>query len=243
MNCPVAIARCCTSVVVKSALIVLRILPSFLMKRYFVSSSFWMLSCCASSDVISSSLQWVSVSFKIIDEVWYLPFDLSTLVLTPTDDGFQLFAELFSATSAVSNSRWIFPWLFLKAWSKFCLGKHPANSLLIFMLFSKILRYVLSTRRLSTRRIWSFVVLLFWRIGLLFRMFRLANAVKMPTSLVSFARFWMAPEFELGSCLLRRTFVSSHPLSNWTYYRHLKLRLCSAWCFWTIPREQRTWQT
>ena len=58
------------------------------------------------------------------------------------------------------------------------------------MLFARILCSVL-----STRRIWFFVVLLLRRIGPLIRMFRLATAVKMRTSLVSFARFWMAPEF------------------------------------------------
>ena len=90
-----------------------------------------------------------------------MPFGLSTSVFTPLHDGFT-FAEMFLATSAVPNSSWIFPRLFLKAWSKSCLGNHLANSLLISMLFASLIWSVVYKENLVfcgvvALKDWSFV--------------------------------------------------------------------------------------
>ena len=204
MNNPVAIARCWTSFVVKTALTVLRILPSFLMKRFTVSSSFWMLSYCPILCLLRSiwDLFFFNIRRHLILAIWSIHFS--------------------GRMTGSSLMKCFQPLLLSQIWGGFfhdCSWRHGLN-----VAWGNILRILFWSP--CYLRVYFGPCCLEGGSGLLwcccfgglvhcFLCFYSALQWKCEFRCL-FSQVLWGSWFGLGSWLFRRTLVSSHTLSTWT---------------------------
>ena len=120
------------------------------MKGLIVNFSMSVWSCSKICSASVSSLTPVSTHLIIKAFCRCFPLGFVTLVSVPMASLFQ-FCIISTAVSAESNSRWIFPLLFLKAWISFIFGKCLANAFLITILLGWQGRCLSFPQELSAR--------------------------------------------------------------------------------------------